>query len=114
MKLERHAPILHKVHPLYLFPFMPYYVGETSPQSRDGDADTSNDIYPLLFYSFATVGGVLLVAVLVLLAAILMVRYKRQHLLESQLLTKEQKISIMKQTGYVNPTYKFLDMQNDK
>jgi hypothetical protein len=88
--------------------------GETSPQSRDGDADTSNDIYPLLFYSFATVGGVLLVAVLVLLAAILMVRYKRQHLLESQLLTKEQKISIMKQTGYVNPTYKFLDMQNDK
>ena len=84
--------------------------GDAEGQGSQGD---SGHIYRPIIYSFAAVGGVLVAATLVLVMAILVVQRKRRQLLAAQLLTQEQKIAIMKQTGYVNPTYKFFDKHND-
>ena len=82
-------------------------------EQKAGDSSSSKNIYHLLTYSFSTVGAVLFAATIVLVAAIIIVQYKRRQLLATQMITQEQKISIMKQTGYINPTYKFFDKQID-
>ena len=60
----------------------------------------------IVTYTFATIGGVLVVIIFFLIVAILMVRHQKN---KKCLLSEEQKIAVMKQTGYVNPTYKFFD-----
>ena len=71
------------------------------------------DFYHLTIYSFLAAGGILSTIIVVLVVAILLMQYTRRKFLTSQLLTKEQKIAIMKQTGYVNPTYTFFDKHID-
>ena len=53
----------------------------------------------------------MVVAALVILAAAVMLQHKRRQLAASKLQTQDQKIAIMKETGYVNPTYK---LENDE
>ena len=96
---------------IYMYPHHP--AAETDEQKMEDGSTSGQNIYRPLIYSFAAVGGVLLTATLVLVGAILIVQYKRRQLLNAHILTQEQKIAIMKQTGYVNPTYKFFDKHND-
>jgi hypothetical protein len=72
---------------------------------------SGNRLHQSLIYSFATVGFALVVAALVILAAAVMLQHKRRQLAASKLQTQDQKIAIMKETGYVNPTYK---LENDE
>ena len=102
------VPVTH----LLFVPFLKFHIADTARQNRDENPNSDSEYRPLI-YSFAIVGGVLVAATLVLVAAILIVQYKRRRLLATQLLTQEQKIAIMKQTGYINPTYNFFDKQND-
>lgn len=90
-----------------------FLAAETHEEKPEDDSTSGHKIYRPLIYTFAAVGGVLLTAMLVLVGAILIVQYKRRQLLNAQILTQDQKIAIMKQTGYVNPTYKFFDKHND-
>jgi len=55
-----------------------------------------------------TIGGILVVIIFFLIGAILVVKHRNQER-DIPLLSEEKKIAIMKQTGYVNPTYKFFD-----
>lgn len=59
-------------------------------------------------YIFVTIGGILVVIIFFLIGAILVVKHRNQER-DIPLLSEEKKIAIMKQTGYVNPTYKFFD-----
>lgn len=77
---------------------------------QQNDSNSSHVTYHKLIYSFS---AVLIAAILVLVAAIIIVQLKRRQLIKAHLLTEEQKIAVMKQIGYVNPTYKFFDKQND-
>ena len=72
---------------------------------------SGNRLHQSLIYSFAIVGFALVVAALVILAAAVMLQHKRRQLAASKLQTQDQKIAIMKETGYVNPTYK---LENDE
>ena len=52
----------------------------------------------------------MLLTIFVLVIAISVVRLKSTSSSKgTPLLTEEEKIAVMKQTGYVNPTYKFFD-----
>lgn len=103
---------------IYLFQslYLLHYTDDGHSDSDDGnihndsDSNPSHDIYQKLTYSLFTV---LIAAILVLVAAIIIVRLKRKQLITAHLLTEEQKIAVMKQIGYVNPTYKFFDKRND-
>ena len=70
--------------------------------------DSGYAIY-VVMYTFATIGGVLVIVIFFLIVAILVVRHRKNKKCNSPLLSEEQKIAVMKQTGYVNPTYKFFD-----
>ena len=70
--------------------------------------DSGYAIY-VVTYTFATIGGVLVITIFFLIVAILVVRHRRNKKYDPPLLSEEQKIAVMKQTGYVNPTYKFFD-----
>ena len=70
--------------------------------------DSGYAIY-VVTYTFATIGGVLVVIIFFLIVAILVVRHRKNKKYDLPLLSEEQKIAVMKQTGYVNPTYKFFD-----
>lgn len=97
---------------LYSFIPSPHYTDDGHSDS-DGNIQSdsnSSHIYQKLIYSFS---AVLVAAILVLVAAIIIVRLKRRQLIKAHLLPEEQKIAVMKQIGYVNPTYKFFDKQND-
>ena len=64
----------------------------------------------MLVYFFATLGSLLLLTILVLSVAIVVLRLKNSRTpKDTPLLSEEDKIAVMKQTGYVNPTYKFFD-----
>ena len=64
----------------------------------------------MLIYFFATLGSLLLLTILVLSIAIVVLRLKNSRTpKDTPLLSEEDKIAVMKQTGYVNPTYKFFD-----
>ena len=69
--------------------------------------DSGYAIY-IVTYTFATIGGVLVI-IIFLIVAILVVRHRKNKKYDPPLLSEEQKIAVMKQTGYVNPTYKFFD-----
>lgn len=86
---------------------------QAEQEDNSDDSSDSSNTYRTLIYTFTAIGGVMVAAALVLVVAILAVQHKRRKLLASQLLTQEQKIAIMKQTGYVNPTYKFFDQHKD-
>ena len=58
-------------------------------------------------------GSLLVIIIVILIISIMAVRRKRSSLQDSPLLSEEQKVAIMKQSGYVNPTYKFFDQVND-
>ena len=70
--------------------------------------DSGYAIY-IVTYTFATIGGVLVIIIFFLIVAILVVRHRKNKKCNPPLLSEEQKIAVMKQTGYVNPTYKFFD-----
>ena len=73
------------------------------------DEDNSFITY-MLIYFFATLGSLLLLTILVLSIAIVVLRLKNSRTpKDTPLLSEEDKIAVMKQTGYVNPTYKFFD-----
>lgn len=76
------------------------------PITPDDDSDYA--IY-VVIYTFATIGGVLVITIFFLIIAILVVRHRKNTKGDPPLLSEEQKIAVMKQTGYVNPTYKFFD-----
>ena len=69
--------------------------------------DSGYAIY-VVTYTFATIGGVLVI-IIFLIVAILVVRHRKNKKCDPPLLSEEQKIAVMKQTGYVNPTYKLFD-----
>ena len=74
---------------------------------------TSEDDFDYATYivtcTFATIGGVLVITIFFLIIAMLVVRHRKNTKGDPPLLSEEQKIAVMKQTGYVNPTYKFFD-----
>ena len=73
------------------------------------DEDNSFITY-MLIYFFATLGSLLLLTILVLGIAIVALRLRSSRTPKDMpLLSEEEKIAVMKQTGYVNPTYKFFD-----
>ena len=74
--------------------------------------DSGYAIY-FVTYTFATIGGVLVIIIFFLIIAILVVRHRKNKKYNPPLLSEEQKIAVMKQTGYVNPTYKLFDQTLD-
>ena len=74
-----------------------------TPEDHSGYA-----IY-IVTYTFTIIGGVLVIIMIFLIVAILVVRHRKNKKCDSPLLSEEQKIAVMKQTGYVNATYKFFD-----
>ena len=76
--------------------------------SITAEDDSGYAIY-IVTYTFATIGGVLVIIIFFLIVAILVVRHRKNKKCDPPLLSEEQKIAVMKQTGYVNPTYKFFD-----
>ena len=71
------------------------------------ESDSGFAIYNVT-YTFATIGGVQVI-IIFLIVAILVVRHQKNKKCNLPLISEEQKIAVMKQTGYVNPTYKFFD-----
>ena len=75
------------------------------------DRDNSFITY-MLIYFFVTLGSLLLLTILVLSIAIIVLRMRSSRIpKDTPLLSEEEKVAVMKQTGYVNPTYKFFDVK---
>ena len=87
------------------FPFTT--AAPTDPESSE-DEDGSFFEY-MLIYFFATLGGLLVLTIIVLSIAIVALRARSRTPKDTPLLSEEDKLAVMKQTGYVNPTYKFFD-----
>ena len=79
----------------------------TEPESPEEDSTTF--IEYMLIYFFATLGCLLILAIIVLSIAIIALRSRSCTPKDTPLLSEDDKIAVMKQTGYVNPTYKFFD-----
>ena len=78
-----------------------------SPEEEDNSFITY-----MLIYFFVTLGSLLLLTILVLTIAIVVLRMRSSRTpKDTPLLSEEEKIAVMKQTGYVNPTYKFFDVK---
>lgn len=103
-------PLLYPLTPSLILPHYTDDGHSDSDENTQNDSNSSHVTYQNLIYSFS---AVLIAAILVLIAAIIIVYLKRRQLNKAHLLTEEQKIAVMKQIGYVNPTYKFFDKQND-
>ena len=91
---------------VWLVPFLSPLCYSHPPITPDDGSDYA--IY-VVIYIFATIGGVLVITIFFLIIAILVVRHRKNTKGDPPLLSEEQKIAVMKQTGYVNPTYKFFD-----
>jgi hypothetical protein len=64
----------------------------------------------MLIYFFATLGTLLMLTIIVLFITIVALRMRNSRTPKDMpLLSQEEKIAVMKQSGYVNPTYKFFD-----
>ena len=94
---------------VWLVPFLSPLCYSHPPITPDDGSDYA--IY-VVIYTFATIGGVLVITIFFLIIAILVVRHRKNTKGDPPLLSEEQKIAVMKQTGYVNPTYKFLTKQS--
>ena len=79
----------------------------TDPESSEEDKTTF--IEYMLIYFFATLGCLLILTIIVLSIAIIALRSRGRTPKDTPLLSEDDKIAVMKQTGYVNPTYKFFD-----
>ena len=67
----------------------------------------------MLIYFFTTLGSLLLLTIIVLFIAIVALRMRNRTPKDTPLLSEDDTIAVMKQTGYVNPTYKFFDRVKD-
>ena len=92
--------------------FPNHVIDQTTQHGSQHNTFGNSDSLPLV-YSFITVIFALVVAISVIVIAIFIVKHKRQKLLAPQLQTQDQKIATMKDTGYINPTYKLLNEQDD-
>ena len=73
------------------------------------DEDNSFITYMLIDF-FSILGSLLLLTILVLSVAIVIPRLKNSRTPKDMpFLSEEEKIAVTKQTGYVNPAYKFFD-----
>ena len=85
-----------------------YTTEYTTPGSSEDDGNTF--ITYALIYFFVTLGSLLSLTILVLSITVVVLRMRNGRTpKDTPLLSEEEKIAVMKQTGYVNPTYKFLD-----
>lgn len=81
---------------------------DATEETSSEDEDNSFIEY-MLIYFFATLGCLLVLTIIVLSIAIIALRTRSRTPKDTPLLSEEDKIAVMKQTGYVNPTYKFFD-----
>ena len=94
---------------LFWFTLQNFPTTEFTTAGSSEDEDNSFITY-MLIYFFATLGSLLLLTILVLGIAIIALRLRSSRTpKDTPLLSEEEKIAVMKQTGYVNPTYKFFD-----
>ena len=84
---------------------------ETTASSSEDEEDSF--IMYMLIYFFATLDSLLLVTIFILSVSIVVLRMRKTMSNYKPLLSEEEKITVMKQTGYVNPTYKFFDHAKD-
>ena len=77
----------------------------------DGSTEDNDDnfITYMLIYFFTTLGSLLLLTIIVLSIAIVALRMRNCTPKDTPLLSEDDTIAVMKQTGYVNLTYKFFD-----
>ena len=85
---------------------------EQTTAASSEDEDDSFITY-MLIYFFSTLGSLLVLAIIILSIAIIILRMRNRSSNYTPLLSEEEKIAVMKQTGYVNPTYKFFDHAKD-
>ncbi len=66
-------------------------------------------------YFFATLGILLTITLVVLIVIVTRLKLSRSKPTkkDTPLLSEQEKIAVMKQSGYVNPTYKFFDDVKD-
>ena len=84
------------------------FTTESNTEDDDGDFVTY-----MLIYFFITLGSLLLLTVIVLSVAIVVLKMRSRTPKDTPLLSEDEKIAVMKQSGYVNPTYKFFDNVNE-
>ena len=76
-------------------------------QGEEGDQEEKDN--SLMLYTFVTVGLLLLLVVIVLVHLVAIMRCLQSRRRDTPLLSEEEQISILKQIGYLNPTYQFFD-----
>ncbi len=89
------------------------FLPRTAPEHEHHGKHDFKTIF--FIYFFATLGVLLAITMLILLIAIVRLRLSRttSSRKDAPLLSEEDKIAVLKQSGYVNPTYKFFDEVKD-
>ncbi len=87
----------------------PEDLADDAEESDEEDEEDERRHRSLLIYTVTTFSVLIILTVVLLVLWVAVVRRRRSLGRHLPLLSEEQKISVLKQTGYVNPTYQFFD-----